>query len=259
MLIQINSFFHVTLVDLIDILFVAIIIYRSYYLIKGTVAVNIFSGILLVYILWLLVKYSEMRLFGSILEKFIDVGFIALIVVFQPEIRRFLLFIGTTNFTGIAKSIKEFRMQETAQPKINTTQILKACKNMSMQKTGAIIVIAQKAELNFFVQTGDLIKATVSSKLIECIFYKNNPLHDGAIIINKNQIEAARCILPVTESASFPTNLGMRHRAAVGLTETTDAQAIVISEQTGQIAFATDGKLTENITLEQLKEILDKY
>ncbi|MCC6690156.1 MAG: diadenylate cyclase, partial [Bacteroidia bacterium] len=214
---------NISIIDIIDVVLVALLLYRMYYLVKGTVAVNIFIGILFIYLLWLVVKYMEMRLFGTILEKFIDVGFIALIVVFQPEIRRFLLFIGTTNFRGVAKGFFDFRWQAQRSFDLDVPSIVKACRNMAETKTGAIIVITKNAELKFYANTGEPIDAYVSVKLIESIFYKNSPLHDGAIIISNNIIKAARCVLPVTENSEFPADLGMRHRAAVGITENSDS------------------------------------
>ncbi len=252
------TFINFSLVDIADILLVALLMYRMYYLVKGTVAVNIFIGILFVYLLWLVVKYLDMRLFGSILEKFIDVGFIALIVVFQPEIRRFLLFIGTTSFKGVAKGIFDFKWQARRSFELDIPALVKACRNMAENKTGAIIVITRNSELKFYANTGEPIEASVSVKLIESIFYKNSPLHDGAILISDNIIKAARCVLPVTESSEFPADLGMRHRAAVGITENSDAIAIVVSEQTGVIAVSKDGILKENLTAEQLREFLEK-
>ncbi len=252
------TFINFSLIDIIDIVLVALLMYRMYHLVKGTVAVNIFIGILFVYLLWLVVKYMEMRLFGSILEKFIDVGFIALIVVFQPEIRRFLLLIGTANFKGVAKGIFDFKWQAQRSFELDIPSIIKACKNMADSKTGAIIVITKNAELKFYANTGEPLDANVSVKLIESIFYKNSPLHDGAIVISGNSIKAARCVLPVTENSEFPADLGMRHRAAVGITENSDAIAIVVSEQTGEIAVSKDGELIERLTAEKLREYLEK-
>ncbi len=252
------AFFNFSLTDVIDIVLVALLMYRMYYLVKGTVAVNIFIGILFVYLLWLIVKYMDMRLFGSILEKFIDVGFIALIVVFQPEIRRFLLFLGTANFKGVAKGIFDFRWQAGRSFDLDIPSIVKACRNMAETKTGAIIVITRNAELNFYANTGEALDAKVSVKLLESIFYKNSPLHDGAIVISNNLIRSARCVLPVTESSEFPADLGMRHRAAVGITENSDAIAIVVSEQTGEIAVSKDGQLIGNLTSDRLREYLEK-
>ncbi len=257
----IHAFIQVRWIDVVDILLVAALIYQIYYLVKGTVAINIFLGIILFYLLWLVVKTLNMQLFGSILSKFIDVGFIALLIVFQPELRRFLLFIGTSDvFTKgkLGKGIFEFKWQVEKTQNLDINAIVKACKYMSESKTGAIIIFTKNHELKFYANTGDAIDAKVSVRMIESVFYKNSPLHDGAIIISDNIIVAARCVLPVTEHADFPAHLGMRHRAAVGITENTDAIAIVVSEQTGEISYSKDGELKHAITPERLRELLEK-
>lgn len=255
------SFISVRWIDVVDIALVAILIYQLYYLVKGTVAINIFVGIILFYILWLVVRLLNMQLFGSILGKFIDVGFIALLIVFQQELRRFLLFIGTSDFFKkgkIAKNFFDFKWHVTAAQSLDINAIVKACKNMGESKTGALIVLTKNNDLKFYANTGDVIDAKVSVRMIESIFYKNSPLHDGAIIISDNTIVAARCVLPVTEHSDFPAHLGMRHRAAVGITENTDAIAIVVSEQTGEISFSKEGELRHTLTMERLRELLEK-
>lgn len=257
-LLFITAFISFRWIDVIDILLVALLLYRMYYLVKGTVAVNIFIGILSIYILWLVVKYLEMTLFGTILEKFIDVGFIALIVVFQPEIRRFLLYLGTSNFYHFVKNVFNIRWDTAQKFELDVLSIVKACKNMADTKTGAIIAITKNSDLKFYTNTGEPVEAIVSIKLIESIFYKNSPLHDGAIIISHNMIRAARCVLPVTEDQDFPADLGIRHRAAVGITESSDAIVIVVSEQTGQISVAKDGALHSNLSADKLRDFLEK-
>jgi uncharacterized protein (TIGR00159 family) len=254
-----ESFISVNWIDVVDVVLVALLIYQLYYLVKGTVAVNILIGIILFYILWLIVKGLNMQLFGSILGKFIDVGFIALLIVFQQELRRFLLFIGTSEiFTKgkLGKGIFDFKWQVSKAKELDINAIVKACKNMSENKTGALIIITRNNELKFYANTGDGIDAKVSVRMIESIFYKNSPLHDGAIIISGNTIVAARCVLPVTENTNFPAHLGMRHRAAVGITENTDALAIIVSEQTGEISFSQSAELKHALTPERLREIL---
>lgn len=256
-----ESFIAINWIDMIDVLLVALLIYQLYYLVKGTVAVNILIGIILFYILWLVVKGLNMQLFGSILGKFIDVGFIALLIVFQQELRRFLLFIGTSEiFTKgkLGKGIFDFKWQVSKAKELDINAIVKACKNMSENKTGALIIITRNNELKFYANTGDVIDAKVSVRMIESIFYKNSPLHDGAIIISGNTIVAARCVLPVTENTNFPAHLGMRHRAAVGITENTDALAIIVSEQTGEISFSQSTELKHALTPERLREILQR-
>jgi uncharacterized protein (TIGR00159 family) len=198
-----------------------------------------------------------MQLFGSILGKFIDVGFIALLIVFQQELRRFLLFIGTSDIFTKGK-IFDFKWNMNPGNKMDINAIVKSCKNMSESKTGAIIIITKNNELKFYANTGDEIDAKVSVRMIESIFYKNSPLHDGAVIISGNEIVAARCVLPVTENNEFPAHLGMRHRAAVGITENTDAIAVVVSEQTGDISFSKEGDLKHALTPERLRELLEK-
>jgi diadenylate cyclase len=249
------------LLDLIDILLVAILLYQLYQLVRGTVAINILIGVALFYALWLIVRALNMRLFSSILGKFIDVGFIALLIVFQQELRRFFIFIGTTNFISrgsLAKRFLEWNMKG-GKIELDISSIVKACKNMAESRTGALIIITRTSDLKFYANTGDPIEARVSVRMIESIFYKNSPLHDGALLITDNQLKAARCVLPVTEDANFPAHLGMRHRAAVGVTENSDALAIVVSEQTGEIAFAKDGKLMNRLTPEKLRELLERH
>lgn len=252
-------FITVRWLDVVDILLVSILIYQVYRLVKGSIAINIFIGLASIYLLWLMVKALNMQLLGTILGQFIGVGVIALIIVFQQEIRRFLLVLGTTGIfsgTGFTKGLFNWAVKKTQE--LDISAIVKACKAMSETKTGAIIVITTKSDLKFYANTGDNIQAKVSQRLIESIFYKNSPLHDGAIIVQDNRIKAARCVLPVTENSQFPANLGMRHRAAVGITEISDALAITVSEQTGEISFSKEGKLQNNITTEELRAILER-
>ena len=255
------DFFHFGWLDVVDILLVAVLIYQLYKLVRGTVAVNIFAGILAVYFLWYVVKALKMQLLSTILGQFIGVGVIAIIIVFQQEIRKFLLLIGTSNIfnkTKINSSLLSFGTDTKKKFAGELNAIAKACRNMSEAKTGAIIVIETNSDLSFYAKTGDSIQAKISVRLIESIFYKNSPLHDGAIIISGNVIQAARCVLPVSESSAFPANLGMRHRAAAGITEVTSSLAIVVSEQTGEIAIAKDGQLTLNIPPEKLIQAIEK-
>ncbi len=246
--------------DAIDILLVAFMLYQLYNLIKGTVAINIFVGILSIYAVYLLVRLLKLELLENLLGQFIGVGVIALVVVFQQEIRRFLILIGTNGFIGeqgIFKTLFSANWNLNNAKRLDTASLMKAIINMAEQKTGAIIIVAQKSELNFYVNTGDVMNAILSARLLESIFFKNSPLHDGAVIVHGNQILAARCVLPVSENENFPGNLGMRHRAAVGITENSDAVAIVVSEQSGEIAFAQRGELQLNLSQEELKKKLD--
>lgn len=254
------SFISFRWLDAVDILLVAVLLFQLYKLVKGTVAINIFAGILSVYFLWIVVKALNMQLLSTILGQFISVGVIALMIVFQQELRRFLLMIGTSGIFSKVKFAGSFFTGSDFQKKteLDIGTLIKACKNMAETKTGAIIVFQTKSDLSFYANTGDTINAMVSLRLLESIFYKNSPLHDGAVIISGNNIVAARCVLPVSENPDFPAHLGMRHRAAVGITENSDALALIVSEQTGEMAYAFSGELRVNISLEELKSVLEK-
>lgn len=246
--------------DIVDIILVAILLYQLYRLVKGTPALNIFIGIAIFYVIYRIVRLSELELFSTIMAKFIDVGIIVMVVVFQQEIRRFFLFLGTTNIFGRDKLKRAFAnwSEEEERQELDYSAIIKACRNMSEAHTGAILVFTRENDLKFYANTGDPVDAKVSVRMIESIFYKNSPLHDGAIIVTGNVIRAARCVLPVTENNDFPAHLGMRHRAAVGVTENSDAVAVVVSEQTGELSLAYEGKLHNRLTPERLKDMLVK-
>ncbi|HPT03921.1 MAG TPA: diadenylate cyclase CdaA [Bacteroidales bacterium] len=256
--IVLSFLFHIRLLDVIDILLVALLLYELYNLLKGTAAINIFFGIISVFVVWKVVKVLEMELLAEILGAFISVGFIALIVVFQPEIRKFLLLIGTPGFVKKKRYRFLFWRIRYEDSNLDTDPIIQACHKMAMSKTGAIIVIARKNELREYIETGELIDARISEQLLENIFFKNSPLHDGAVIVSNNMLTAARCILPVSKNQNIPVQLGLRHRSAVGITERSDAIAIVVSEQSGKIAFCKDGILTTKVEPAQLKNFLDK-
>jgi len=257
----INVFITIRVLDIIDILLVAFLLYQIYMLIRGTVAINIFIGIFVLYMIWLVVKVLNMELLSSILGQIIGVGVIALIIVFQQEIRRFLLFIGTRYLSKNRFSIENwlFPKQQNMIAPVNIDAIVKACRNMSETKTGALIVIARKSELQFYADTGDAIDAETSSRLIENIFFKNSPLHDGALIIINDKIRAARCILPVTENMNLPAHFGMRHRAALGISEHTDALIVVVSEETGKISFGVEGDIKYGISSMELRQLLEEH
>ena len=246
--------------DVVDIILVSVLLYQLYKLVRGTVAISIFTGMLSIYLLWLFVKMLDMQLLGKILGQFIGVGVIALIIVFQQELRKFLLLVGSTGFfPKVFSSEGLFKLSDVRKKNdLDLVSIVKACKVMSQSKTGAIIVLARQSNLSFYYNTGESIHATVSQRLIESIFYKNSPLHDGAIIIENNEIIAARCVLPISENSNFPANLGMRHRAALGITESTDAIAIAVSEQTGEIALAKENNLELHLTPETLRTRLEQ-
>ncbi len=249
----------IRILDIIDIVLVAYLFYELYKLIKGTTAINIFVGIISIYLIWKLVRALEMELLAEILGQFISVGVIALIVVFQPEIRRFLLLLGTPGF--MSKKPRRFllwRIGMSNENTLNIDPIIQACQKMSHTETGALIVITNQNELPTFVTTGEIIEANISKQLLENIFFKNSPLHDGAVIIVSNRIRAARCILPVSGNRNISHDLGLRHRSAMGITEQSDAIAIVVSEQTGKISYCKKGELTMDIQPSQLKDFLEE-
>lgn len=250
-------------IDAVDIFLVAILLYQLYNLVKGTPAISVFVGITAIYVFWIFVRAFDMKLFGSILGKFIDVGVIAIIVVFQQELRRFLLFIGSSEFLSRNKFLaRVFHPTRSGYAeeyaKVDFGPLLKACFKMSESRTGALIVLARNSDLNFYINSGEPIDSAVTDRMLENIFFKNSPLHDGAVIIRGNRIIAARCVLPVTEKEQFPAHYGMRHRAAVGITESTDAVALIVSEQTGGVSLSVNGTIRSNLNYEKLKMYLEK-
>ncbi len=242
--------------DIIDILFVAYLIYAIYKLVKGTVAINIFIGLVSIYFIWKLVGVLHMRMLSEILGQFISVGVIALIIVFQQEIRSFLLMLGKIGSDGSGHL--KFLNKNHLHQNIDIDSILTAMLNMAENLTGSLIVIKKVNELSEIIDTGQRIDSIVSAPLIESIFYKNNPLHDGGLIINSNRIEAARCVLPVSKRIDFPADYGLRHRAAAGLTQNTDAVCLIVSEQTGEFAYSKNGELFTRVTINTIREFLNK-
>ena len=231
-------------------------------MVKGTAAVNVFIGLALIYVVWIIVRAFELKLLGSILGKFINVGVIAVMVVFQQEIRKFLLYIGSNEFIKNRnwKTIFSFSNQSAASSRfiLDADAVINACFSMSESKTGALIIVSRKSDLKFYVNTGEMVDSALTDKMLENIFYKNSPMHDGAVIIKDNRIIAARCVLPVTENENFPSHFGMRHRAAVGLTETTDALAITVSEQTGNVSLTVNGEINSNLNRDKLRYLIEK-
>jgi uncharacterized protein (TIGR00159 family) len=232
-----------TVVDIIDVILVALLLYYVYRLIKGTVAINIFIGIIIIYGAWRLTDFLNMELLTGIFGGFMKVGIIALIVVFQPEIRKFLLMVGSTNFGRRRKFLQQINFLKTeTNDETDVDAIISACTKMSMSKTGALIVFERNNNLDFLSSSGDEMNIKVTQPIIESIFFKNSPLHDGAIIISNNIVKATRVILPVNNEKSIPLRFGLRHRAAIGVTEKTDALALVVSEETGHISYFKDGE-----------------
>jgi len=251
------EFLEIGFIELIDIALVAILIYQLYKLVKGTVAINIFIGLAAIYLLWKVVSVFQLQLLSEILGQFIGVGVIILVIVFQQELRKFLMFIGKGKVIK-NKGLFKFNFSVEHENKLNTSAISKACEDMAKTKTGAIMVITQIDDLAVFSESGVAMNAEISVPMIESIFYKNSPLHDGAVIIRDNKIISARCILPVSNSEDFPKNLGIRHRAAVGITEESDAIAIIVSEETGGISYVKDGELFTKRTGGQLEQFLTR-
>ena len=253
-----SLFIQFRFLDLIDILLVSFIFFEIYRLVKGTVALNIFLGIFIIFLVWLIVKAFKMELLGSILGQLFGVGVIAMIIVFQQEVRRFLLMLGTRYKTNRRFSFEKlFSGQLKFATEASLHEIVDACRQMSLNKTGALIVLSRENELTEYVESGQIINADVSTELLRNIFFKNAPLHDGAVIISLNRIKAARCILPISQNLEINPVLGLRHRAAIGISEQTDAYVIVVSEETGRISTATNGILNEGISADELFKILE--
>lgn len=230
-------------IDYLDVFLVALLLYYLYKLVKGTVAINIFIGIIIIYGAWKLTDFLGMELLTGIFGGFMKVGIIALIVVFQPEIRKFLLMVGSTNFSRRRKLFKQLSFLKTeTNDSTNVDAIISACNKMSMSKTGALIVFERNNNLDFLSESGDEMNIKVTQPIIESIFFKNSPLHDGAIIVKNNVVKATRVILPVNNEKNIPQRFGLRHRAAIGVTEKTDAIALVVSEETGHISYFKDGE-----------------
>lgn len=241
---MVPAFISIRVIDIVDILLVAFIMYQVYLLIKGTVAFSIFIGVIGIYLLYIIVDLLKMKLLSSILGAVIGGGAIALIVLFQQEIRRFLIFLGSKYFPNRKFSLENiFNTGEDVTEKVRIDSIHKACINLAKSNTGALIVIARTSSLHLYAETGDILNAYTSSRLLESIFIKNSPLHDGAVIIENEKIISARSVLPFTDKTELPPNYGMRHRAALGISENTDAFVIIISEETGEISVAEEGRL----------------
>jgi diadenylate cyclase len=252
------GFLEVTWVDFIDIALVSILLYQVYKLIRGSIAVNIFLGILALYLIYLVVLAAQMELLSKILGQFMGVGVLAMIILFQPEIRKFLLVIGrSTEFReNIFKAVSNWRHQY--HDDFDIQQIIETAKTLKASKTGALIVFSRDVELKFYAETGDALDAEVNKRLLLSIFNKNSPLHDGAVIIYKGRVKAARCVLPVSENDHLPPHFGLRHRAAVGMSENTDTLVMAVSEETGRLILARNGKYLKGLKLKQIEQrILD--
>jgi len=249
-----------TLKDIVDIVMVAIIMFQMYRLIKGTAAFSIFVATFIIYLLWLIVKVLNMELMGALMGQVIGVGVVALIIVFQQEIRRFLIVVGNRYIEHGWFSLDRFfpSVEEKQGSPRKAEEIVRAAESMASKKIGALVVISRKSRLEIYSEAGEIINAIISAELLETIFFKNSPLHDGAVLIEDGLILAARCPLPITDQHNIPNHFGMRHRAAIGITENTDALVVVVSEESGYISVADSGKVMENITPVELRKILLK-
>ncbi|MGB3585855.1 MAG: diadenylate cyclase CdaA [Tunicatimonas sp.] len=253
------GFLEVNWNDIFDILLVTVLLYQVYKLMRGSVALSIFFGFLTLYLFYLVVRAAQMELLSTILGQFMEVGVIAAIVLFQQEIRRFLLLLGKTTTINRDNFFNTFWRKKEETEKLNLTPIVDAAKSLSGSNTGALIVFSKNSPLKFYAKSGDEIDATVSKRLLLSIFNKYSPLHDGAVIIFEGKIKAARCILPVTEQENLPAELGLRHRAAVGMTEITDSLVLVVSEETGQMSIVVDGEIYRNLSTKELRQRINQY
>lgn len=253
---MIDLFIQVRILDIIDIFLVALLFYWFYRILKGTSAISIFLGIVAIFLIWQVVKALQMELLSSILGAFVSVGFIALIIIFQPEIRRFLFTIGAQAREGkLMHRFKFLRVNNSAD--LDIEAITQSCIDMAEIKQGALILLTRKNDLDDIIATGVIVNADITNSLIENIFFKNSPLHDGAMVIRNNRITAARCILPVTQKTNIPGHYGLRHRAAIGVTEVNDCIALVVSEETGNISMVSGGEI-QTVKPSELKDKLEK-
>lgn len=255
------GFLEISWVDIIDILLVSILLYQIYKLMRGSVAVKIFLGILSLYLIYLIVRAAQMELLGLILGQFMGVGVLAAIILFQPEIRKFLLLVGRTTDFNKDNFFKNLFIWKKRDPLdgYNITPVIEAAKTLGGTNTGALIVFSRDSELKFYAESGDIIDAHLSKRLLMAIFNKNSPLHDGAVILYKGKIKAARCVLPVSESENLSAQFGLRHRAALGMAEITDTMVLAVSEETGQFSIARNGKLSHNLSPLEIRKMINEY
>jgi uncharacterized protein (TIGR00159 family) len=228
---------------------------------RGSVAVKIFLGVLSLYLIFLIVSAAQMELLGTILGQFMGYGVLAAIILFQPEIRKFLLLIGkSTDFKQMSNLRNFFKLKKSSSREtFNVTPVIEAMKVLGGSNTGALIVFSRDSELKFYSESGDAIEALMSKRLLLSIFNKNSPLHDGAVIIYNGRIKAARCVLPVSESERLPAQFGLRHRAALGMSEVTDTITLVVSEESGQFSLARNGELLHNLSPQEIRKLLNDY
>lgn len=251
------NFVDFRIIDVLDILIVAVLLFELYKLTKGTAAVKIFWVLALLFVIWEVVSYFHFTMLSALMGEIMSVGVLAIIILFQPEIRKFLLYIGDGRVMHFFS--ERFAKQTKTSAYTEEIEAVKSsCRHMSATKTGALIIFARQTPLDEFLNTGEVIDAKPSAELLENIFFKNSPLHDGAVIIKDHRIAAARCILPVSKNRDLPQEVGLRHRSALGATEFTDAIAVVVSEQTGNISICHNGELTRDYTSSTLRQALEE-
>ena len=254
------SFITISWIDILDILLVSVLIYKLYKLLRGSVAVKVFIGILFTYAFYLIVKASGMELLRSILGQFMGVGVLAAFILFQQEIRKFLQMIGKSTSQN-NNLIKDWfsKGKSGGKAELNLAPIIDSVKIFSQTNTGALIVFGKTSELRFYAESGDILDAELSKRLLIAIFQKNSPLHDGAVIVSGGRIRAARCIIPVSENDKIPAHMGLRHRAAIGLTEVTDAVVLIVSEETGGVSIAYNGEIYYNLNKSDIRSKLRSF
>ncbi|MBE6237281.1 MAG: TIGR00159 family protein [Bacteroidales bacterium] len=255
------GFLELSIADILDIILLGLIIFFLFKWIRGTSAMSIFIAIVSLYLIRVVVGAFNMRLMTAIMDMVLDVGVLALIVIFQPEIRKFLIRLGNKYMSSargqklLNRILGGGKTAKSSSEEVN--DLTEACRRMSEDKTGALIVIAHNTPLDDIISTGDRLDAKIHRRLIMNLFFKNSPLHDGAVVISGGRIVAARCTLPITEKKNIPAKFGMRHKAAIGITEETDADAIVVSEETGNISFVKSGEVTPINNINELKLLLN--
>lgn len=253
------GFLNFNWIDAIDIFLVAFLLYRVYKLLRGSVAVNIFLGVLSIYLFYLLARALDMSLVSKILGQFIGVGVIAAFILFQPEIRKFLLMVGRTADWRNGAFSKILLKEHEIDNHIDINAVVKAAQELATENTGALIVFSKSPELQFYVDSGDIINADISKRLLITIFNKHSPMHDGAAIISEGKIKAVRCILPVSNNEKIPAHYGLRHRSAIGLTEITDSIVLIVSEETGEMSLAQGSEIDSNLTSSEIRAKLNQY
>ncbi|MBP7512092.1 MAG: diadenylate cyclase CdaA [Bacteroidia bacterium] len=252
--------YKITVINLIDILLVVFLSFQLFKLLKGSLAFNILIGLLTIYLFWLVVSYFDMPLMSSLLGQFAKVGIIAVLIVFQQEIRKFLLVIGNSSLLGENKSYWnilpwKWKIQQTFHTPFD--EIVSACRDLAAQKNGAIIVFPITSEMKFIAASGEAMESKISRRLLIAIFNKNSPLHDGAVIISSGRIKAANCVLPVSENPNVINKYGLRHLAAIGISEQTDAVCLVVSEERGTISYIKEGQIEDNLIPEEIVDRLN--